>query len=285
MYDDKSKVRADTDKSDAEIIIDDYFESIKEKARIRTRLIKIVCLLVGVIMCIALIFVCVILFFKVTDITVNGNSFYTEDEIVAASEVKSGQNIFTVSSEKMAKALGRKLPNIYSVKVKHKFPDEITITVYEEKPLFYFEISGDYIVISEDMKVLGVYHSRSEIENKFGSLVCVVTPDISYAVVGQIIVFKDKEDGSFIVDLIETLKNNGIGEKVTIIYANNRFDISLTYDGRFNIELGNTKDFEAKLDFATGIIASFKDDTSGNICVKDVSNGYALVNNPENLIK
>ena len=70
-------------------------------------------------------------FFRVNQVIVNGNSRYTAEEIVEASSVHTGDNLFLVNKPKTARALMRKLPYVENVSVVRRLPDTLELRVTE----------------------------------------------------------------------------------------------------------------------------------------------------------
>lgn len=65
----------------------------------------------------------------------------------------------------------------------------------------------------------------------------------------------------------------------------NRFDVKLSYnEGQYQILLGNVSSAELKLSFAAEIIGRFASETKGTVCVDDIRSGYAIVDDPRNLL-
>ena len=118
----------------------------------------------------------------------------------------------------------------------------------------------------------------------YGELIPVKIPAIRNAVAGQTLSFIDERDTDFIPELLYTLQICNLRDKITAIDASVRFDIKIYYMDRLEIKLGNTEEFETKLIFAGQIAKKFKDGTTGTINVEDPEKGYAMVDQPENLL-
>lgn len=70
-------------------------------------------------------------FFQVETIAVTGNSRYTQEEIVAASGVQVGDNLFRMSKKQISEQILHQLPYVESVSILRGLPSTITFQVTE----------------------------------------------------------------------------------------------------------------------------------------------------------
>lgn len=70
-------------------------------------------------------------FFRVEVVAVVGNSRYTQEEIVAASGIQAGDNLYGMNKYKIDEALRQSLPYIGEVMIRRSPPSTIVITVKE----------------------------------------------------------------------------------------------------------------------------------------------------------
>ena len=223
-------------------------------------------------------------FFRVRNIEVTSPGRYTNEEILQAGKLEMGEVMFLVDEDAVASSIQKKLPFVISVKIERDYPGTLRIEVKETKADFYFEISGQYVVLSRELKILDVLTDKEKLESTYADLVPVKLPAIQNAVQGNYLQYSDKRDSEFIPKLLYALDVCQMRDAVISIDARVRFDIQINYLDLFTIELGNTSDFETKLIFAKQIIKSFAEGTTGTVNVKDPEKGYALVDKPENLL-
>ena len=88
---------------------------------------KLLCLVVIV----AAIVVALSLFFKVEHIAVDGNSRYTNVEVVNASGVKQGDNLFLMNKYNVAGRISGALPYVEAVSINRDLPDTLQIHIQE----------------------------------------------------------------------------------------------------------------------------------------------------------
>lgn len=74
----------------------------------------------------------VTVFFKVETITVEGNSHYSADEIISASQIQLGSNLFAIARQDFSSSMTYSLPYIQSISVKLSFPTGVRLVVEEQ---------------------------------------------------------------------------------------------------------------------------------------------------------
>lgn len=72
------------------------------------------------------------IFFKVESITVEGNSHYSPEEVISATGIQLGENLFTVPRDEISEKITYSLPYIQSISVKYSLPTGITLVVEEQ---------------------------------------------------------------------------------------------------------------------------------------------------------
>lgn len=78
----------------------------------------------------AVIAACVV-FFRVNEVEVEGNSRYTAEEVVEASGIRTGDNLVGLSKSQVASRVRTGLPYVESVAIQRKFPDGVLLIVKE----------------------------------------------------------------------------------------------------------------------------------------------------------
>lgn len=70
-------------------------------------------------------------FFRVETVVVSGNSRYTQEEVVAASGIETGDNLFHMNKYQVAQHIRETLPYVGEVSIQRSLPSTITIQVKE----------------------------------------------------------------------------------------------------------------------------------------------------------
>lgn len=240
-------------------------------------------IIVLIVLVIALI--TALLFFRVEYIIIEGNDFYTIEEIIEASGVNSGDNMFFMSRRQIAESLTRSLPYIYSVQFVTNLPNTLYIIIVEDTPLFYFVLSERYVVISRELKVLEVFEPGDVNIDLVDQLPRLIMPTLSIVNIGERLEFANTPNPMFIVDLLSGIATSPLAGQVTDIDVSNRFDIRITYDQRWRIHFGSRDDFDIKLRFAAEISSNFIPTATGVILVDNVRDGRAIPDRDDYFIR
>ena len=93
-------------------------------------------------------------FFKITKIEVRGNSLYSAEEIIAASGIEEGDNLFFINRIAAGSRVVVKLPYVDSVKINRGLPNLITIEVTESNAVGCIAVGEELWSVSSSGKFL-----------------------------------------------------------------------------------------------------------------------------------
>lgn len=179
-------------------------------------------------------------FFGIENITVSGNSRYTEEEILNQCIINTGENLFLADTKSASEMLELNLPYIYTAEIKRKLPSTIELVITEAEPSYYIENKDKtFILLDDNFKVL-------ETGGEKGSGIAVKKAKVTEASAGRQIVFEDGDTGECLKKLSQAVRDNYIDE-ITAIYSNNISDNYVVYDNRIEFKLGTCDDLEHKI--------------------------------------
>lgn len=120
-----------------------------------------------VTLCLVVVIVGVILsltvFFKVSKYETKGDTIYTESEIIAASGVKTGDNLFLLKESEISANISEKLPFVGSAKIKITLPDKLTITTFPTAVKSAVAYKDGFVLIDDNGKVLALVKTLEEV--------------------------------------------------------------------------------------------------------------------------
>ncbi len=188
--------------------------------------------------------------FRMETISVTGSSPYTQEEIIEASGLKKGENLFRLDLEKAESLLESGLPYIGKAQISRKLPDSVVIHVEMAETAGAVEYSGQVALIDSSGKVLEI---RSDIPEGCPAIKGV---DISQAQPGQALVYKDTEKKENLELLMQAMESTGLSS-VTELDLDDPFNLIAVYQGRIRLELGVATDLTEKIRFfKDGILPS-----------------------------
>ncbi len=215
----------------------------------------------------------------VDSIEVTGTARYDPEKIIEASGLEAGVKLFSPSINEgaIAEEIIDRFPYIKEVRLHREIPDKLTIEVTEEEPVFVAEVYGEYYLLTAEMRVL---ERRGDFPD--GDLIKLKLPvgDIKNVRDGQVLAFEGN-----MLDVVmraaKAVSSDEMREKTAILDVTDRFNIVISYDGRFRLELGTVNDIEIKLSLAFEVIKSEKFDggNKGTIYLDDVNRVRAIIDN------
>lgn len=189
-------------------------------------------------------------FFNINEIIVNGNSSYTSEDIVIASGIKAGQNMFRINKFKIQEEIEQKLPYISRVNISRKLPTTLIINVTPAQEYAFIKLGTGYIVIDENFKSLNQLSALEE-----GKLEIKNTTLKEYTP-GNEVVFEKEDKKELIKEITEAFEAAQILDKISYIDVEKSYDIVIGYENRIDCKLGNTDKLEIKIMMIKNVIAA-----------------------------
>lgn len=189
-------------------------------------------------------------FFRSEQFTVEGADHYSAQDVIDASGMKLGENLFLCDKSAGEQRIESSLPYIEEAKISIKIPNTMVITVTESKPAFIFKNGSEYIIVSSQGKVMEKVQGSAEKYDAPTVIGCTVKS----AELGQEISFKESGILSILKAVAEGIDENefsGIKE----IDITNTARVCLNYSNRIKIILGIPEDIGYKLKTAKIIIS------------------------------
>jgi cell division protein FtsQ len=184
-------------------------------------------------------------FFKVDTISTSDSGRYTAEQIIAASGLEKGVNLFLADTSAAAKNIQERLPYITDVRIRRSLPSTISIVASEGEPERAYSVSEGYALTCGE-KVVEIVSERPQ--------KLIVFTEVISAVPGQNIEL-DSEVSNNIEQLIAAADSHGL-QNLTEIHADGALDISAVYDGRLLLQFGTVAELDKKMANAIKIIES-----------------------------
>ncbi len=193
-------------------------------------------------------------FFRLDEIIVVGNTLYSNDELIAASGIRVGDNMFRVVGKEVSQRITPVYPFIESVKIRRKLPTAMTIEVTMAQPAAVLPTDGESLLVNEKGRVLA--HTSLEEYPEFSRLEGYTAPQHK---VMDILGEADQKQLAQIITISEALKKAELSD-IRVISLSDPNNLRLLYDDRVMINLGSQQELMYKLDFAKHSIEKSVDD-------------------------
>lgn len=207
-------------------------------------------------------------FFRVSDVQVEGNVHYTDEEIIQAVDIEDGDNLFFFDRFGAISRAFAKLPYIEEVSVERKLPNKVVISIVESEALAYLELGDETWTLDHSCKVLG-----KAAEGETGRLIPIVGFDPGTLYIGERLTAADG-DGSAVDHLAEILyqmEARGLNLQVTRIDFSDPASVRFSYGGRYTVILGGAEKTEYKFGMFVAVLDKLLEGDLGIIDVSDTS--------------
>lgn len=252
--------------------LDTLREKQRRKAKHRTRkrisptALKRILIMAAVVLAFVL---SMVIFFRVRDIQVTGNAYYTAEEIVAACGITKGDNLLTVSRGKAAGSVMAALPYVKSVQVTRHLPDTLELSVTEYDVTYAVQDTADgYWLVTSDGKIAEQTDAK-EAKNH----ILISGFKITAPVVGErltVAVGEGQESAgegqlSAMTSLLQELEKSDLTKQVASVDIPASYELSFWYGSQYHVKLGNKDDLPYKLEYLKEVLKNLEDYQSGTI--------------------
>lgn len=210
------------------------------------------CLGVGLALCFTVLF-------KVNSIKVEGNSYYSSEELISRSGIQKEQGLFDFSASDIEKMLEDRFPYIQDVQIKRRLPTTVVIKVKEEEPVGAAYTEDGYVVISRTGKVL-----KTKVNAPPGDVPVILGMEDEVFTVGSYLDEVQTVNGQktrVLIEKMQKLQNfldvtesMAFGD-LTYISISDNGEIEVLYDGRILIDFGGEIDLSKKIAFVQKVLA------------------------------
>lgn len=204
------------------------------------------------LLCIAMtaagILTAVTVFFKISKVEVKGDTRYEQTEILKASGIAAGKNMFFFNKFSVISQMFERFPYLSEITIRRRLPDTVEITVSDCVPAAVIEAEEKLFLVDDNGKLLEEVKAAPK-------GICVVrgiAPDRPKP--GKTVVLTEPDKEKPLQLLLNTFRDNDIIKQVGEVDFSRGFDISFTYLGRFTVRIGTTENLDKKLDYLRVIV-------------------------------
>ena len=209
----------------------------------------------------ALVFA-VSVFFRVGSVTVTGNSVYTEEEIIEASGVESGDNLFFINRAGVYSRIYARLPYVEQATVRRSLPNRIEIIVKESEALAVIPSESGLWAIDRKCKLLAAAEGEEA-----RRLILIYGLTALAPAAGQIVApgEADSPKVDYLSAILTEISAMEMQNQVTEIDMSNVSNPSFDYLGRFTVKLGTFENTDYKFQLLLSAVDSLGSGDRGTI--------------------
>ncbi len=205
-------------------------------------------------------------FFRVQTIEVEGAVSYTDEEIIAASGIDLGDNLFFVNRFSASSRIFAQLPLVEEASIERSLPNKIIITVDESYSLACVGWEGQTWMMTGNCKLLGTGDGE-----ELAGLVRVknITPISPKA--GEILAVDESESLklTYLQELLRAMQQMDMIGDVSELDMENSADPTFRYLDRFTVRMGPNDNTEYKLRMLLSAVAQMEEDVTGTVYLSE----------------
>lgn len=247
----------------------DRYGAVRKKKR-RSLFAPISVLLVGV----AIVFGMGV-FFRVQEIEVQGSVSYTDEEVIDASGIDAGDNLFFINRISASSRIFARLPFVEEASIERVLPNKIIITVDESFAMAYVTWEGQSWMMTGNGKLLGT-GTAEEVKGLIHVL--NVTPVSPKA--GEILQVDPNESLklTYLQTLLHAMQLADMTGDVKNLDLGNPANPTFRYLDRFTVKMGPNENVDYKLRMLLSAVEQMESDITGTV---DLSEGTAVHVSPD----
>lgn len=223
-------------------------------------ILKLLCavLMVGGALC------AVTIFFRIKTVEVVGESRYNNSEILEAAGIEAGDNMFFMDKLGATRRIFDSRAYIGEVKIVRRLPDKIEIQINAAAPVASVRMEDAYYLMDKTGKIL------EKVTEEIAKTTCYIEGiEAESAEVGKIVTFSEKDKQKGLFSVLNSANESGILSSIISINVEKTFEISLTYENRFTVQLGTSQDLDKKFAFLLKVLDELGTADTGTIDLSD----------------
>ena len=213
------------------------------------------------IICAALVFGMSV-FFRVSGIEVEGNERYTAEEIIEASGIEQGDNLFFINRFSAISRIFSKLPYVEKAVINRSLPNKLVIVVNESHAIACVTAEDGTWAIDRNCKLL----SKASGDDLRGLIrvegLVPIAPEA-----GQIIAPGEAESPkvSYLAAILYQIDTLDLRGNISYIDISGISNPSFDYLGRFTVKLGSNENVEYKFQCLLSAVDALSEGDRGTL--------------------
>lgn len=226
----------------------------KRRKKRRQKAIRAFIGFVVILLAVAIILSLTVLF-PITSVAADGSGIYTSTQIIDASGITVGENVFISGGINADTKITKKLPYIKTASVKRNFSGNIEITVTDTIAEICYFSKEQYYLCDADNKILEKLTSAPE------NVLQIRLSDKINGETGEYIDFSSSEDRFLADKIFNAFKSYDID--VQLIDISDDLNIKVLVDNRLVLLFGTKSEFDGKISHFMGMYTKMSKDVSG----------------------
>ena len=202
-------------------------------------------------------------FFKVTEISITGNSMLSREEILEKSGLSLGVNILRADVNGAERKIS-KIPVVDGVKVKRISPSRISISVVECTEVGIIKYLGNYITVSSEGEILEINEKKPK-----KKIPEIVNLTLGQTNLGQTVVIPDEKVKKAVFTYFETLGKLDVLSEINKIDFKKLDDVKLTLSNEILVKMGQADKIPYKFAYLEKVFIELSGQRGGILDISD----------------
>ncbi len=187
----------------------------------------------------------------IENIIIDGSSIYTPEEIYEAAGVLKGKNMLSLRESKVKRELTKKLPYIKDVKLERQLPDTVILTIRSTADKYIISGDSQSLTLDTDGKVVSV--TKQSLDEGLYRI-----DGFEYQEFSEGDIYKPNESNRERYELMQRIvagfDKSGVVNSA-VIELRDTDNVRVIYKDKIAVYLGDCKNLEEQIPYASGIIA------------------------------
>ena len=185
-----------------------------------------------------------------------------DEEIIAASGLETGENLFFIDRYEAASRIFAELPYVNDAVVARELPNRVRITITESSAMAYVAADGKNWVLDQNCKIL-----RSAEANELNSLIRVDGIVPLEPKEGTVMAV-DEQSGAqlrYLIAILNQILTRGMWTDVAVIDLSDVTSPAFTYQERFTVRLGENENLDYKFGLLQSALQQLTESDAGTL--------------------
>ena len=206
--------------------------------------------------------VAISVFFRISTIEVAGSTKYTAEEVIAASGLETGGNLFSIKDSFVAINICKALPYVDTVKLVRNLPDAVTIEIEESSPLASLKTDDTVYLVNKSGKII-------DETDQMGAVGTIELKGIEpiQPRVGEKIALGDAGTAqmNYLTETLSAILSAGIEGDITYLDAGDANNFVFDYKGRFTVSMAGGESAAEKVSLLMDVVSRLEPSDRGDI--------------------
>ena len=200
------------------------------------------------------------LFFKAEQIFVTGTSRYSQQQVLQASGIRQGGNLFLLNKHQAAASITEQLPYVESVRIRRQLPNALRIEITECTHPLAMEQDGVLWLLNGSGKIIDKLQPGQGESCPLVTGLTLTSPQLN-----RLAVPDNADKWDTLRQLWQQLLSKDMAGSVQSIDLEDPSRITLRYLDRFDVVLKKDDDFDYRLSYLAAVIGRLDGSDQGTI--------------------